>query len=101
MAATDYSDTKRCPHCGTWSVHQRRPDDRCTHCHELLDPHGPARDAALQKAWEWEMPRFVLIPIDPAEPLPLRLLKYLVRGGQLLFLATLSFIVWLVTVLTG
>ena len=47
------------------------------------------------------MPKVMLITIDPADPWPLRLLKYLVRGGQLLFIATLSFIVWLVTMLAG
>lgn len=94
-------DTKKCPHCGQWSGHQRRPDDRCAHCHELLDPAGPAKEAALNQAWNWQAPRVMLITIDPADPWPLRLLKYGVRGGQLLFMATLSFILWLVTVVAG
>ena len=94
-------NSKKCPHCRLWSEHQGLPDDRCGHCHELLDPNGPRKHAELQEAWKWQMPKVMLITIDPADPWPLRLLKYLVRGGQLLFIATLSFIVWLVTMLAG
>jgi len=95
------SDSKKCPHCGQWSVHHRQANDRCEHCHELLDPSAPGKEAALQQAWNWQMPKVMLITIDPADPWPLRMLKYVVRGGQLLFIATLSFIVWLATVAAG
>jgi hypothetical protein len=93
--------TKRCPHCGLWSAHQLRPDDRCEHCQELLDPLGPEREAKLAQAWKWEMPPAMLIPIPPTDPAWLRGLKYLVRGGQLLFAATVSFIIWVITALAG
>lgn len=101
METTPQLNSKKCPHCGLWSEHQGLLDDRCGHCHELLDPNGPRKYAELQEAWKWQMPKVMLITIDPADPWPLRLLKYLVRGGQLLFIATLSFIVWLVTMLAG
>jgi methionyl-tRNA synthetase len=29
---------KKCPHCGEWTVWEKQPTDRCTHCNELLDP---------------------------------------------------------------
>ncbi|GAB2940090.1 hypothetical protein GCM10027048_00410 [Hymenobacter coalescens] len=93
--------SKRCPHCGAWSDHQHRPDDRCQHCHELLDPQGPQRAADLQKAWQWEMPPVMLIPILPTDSRLVRLFKHVVRGGQLLFAATISFILWLIAAVAG
>ncbi|MCC3160258.1 hypothetical protein LJ737_23680 [Hymenobacter sp. 15J16-1T3B] len=93
--------SKRCPHCGQWSAHQHQPDDRCEHCQELLDPFGPERAAQMEKAWKWELPPMMLLPIPPTDPAWLRGLKYLVRGGQLLFAATVSFIVWFLTTLAG
>lgn len=101
MEKPPLSATKRCPHCGQWSAHQLRPDDRCEHCHELLDPFGPERAAQAEKAWKWELPPTMLIPIPATDPAWLRGLKYVVRGGQLLFAATVSFIVWFLTMLAG
>ncbi|GAA4385234.1 hypothetical protein [Hymenobacter koreensis] len=101
MNAPPLSASKKCPHCGQWSGHQQRPDDRCEHCHELLDPQGPRKEAEMKQAWKWEMPQIMLITIHPTDPWPLRMLKYAVRGGQMLFIATLSFIIWVVTVLAG
>jgi hypothetical protein len=101
MEGASQADSKKCRHCGQWSVHRGQPDDRCEHCHELLDPSAPGQAADLLKAWNWQMPQIMLIDIDPADAWPLRMLKYLVRGGQMLFIATISFIVWLVTVVAG
>ena len=101
MEANSQADSKKCPHCGQWSVHQRQPDDRCEHCHELLDPKAPGQAADLQQAWNWQMPKVMLIDIDPTDAWPLRMTKYAVRGGQMLFIATLSFIIWLVTAAAG
>lgn len=28
---------KKCPHCGEWTVWNKKLNDRCAHCHELLD----------------------------------------------------------------
>jgi hypothetical protein len=28
---------KKCPHCGSWTVWEKKPTDRCTNCNELLD----------------------------------------------------------------
>ena len=92
-----YTGQKRCPHCGQWSGHYQRPDDRCVHCGQLLDPLAPAREASLEKAWKWELNKTVLIDISPDDPWLLRMLKHLVRGGQLLFAATVAFILWLIT----
>ena len=101
MQADNQADSKKCRHCGQWSVHQRQPNDRCEHCHELLDPDASSQAEALQQAWNWQMPKVMLIPVPSSDPWPLQMLKYVVRGGQLLFIATLSFIVWLVTVVAG
>jgi predicted amidophosphoribosyltransferase len=96
-----FTGQKRCPNCGQWSGHYQRPDDRCEHCGELLDPQASAKEEALEKAWNWELNKTVLIPISPNDPWLLRMLKYLVRGGQLLFAATVAFILWFLTAVAG
>lgn len=101
MDEASQADSKKCPNCGQWSVHHGQPNDHCEHCLKLLNPNGPAQEAQRQQAWNWQMPKVMLITIDPATPWPLRMVQYAVRGGQLLFIATLSFIVWLVTVVAG
>jgi hypothetical protein len=97
MNPTPLSDTKKCPNCGQWSEHRQQSDDRCEHCHELLDPQGPSRAAEMKQAWKWQMPKVLLISINPDDSWPVRALKYAARGGQLLFIATLSFFIWLAT----
>ncbi|KAA9327487.1 hypothetical protein F0P96_16015 [Hymenobacter busanensis] len=101
MNAVPLSASKRCPHCGQWSDHQHRPDDRCTHCHELLDPKGPQKAAEMEQAWKWEMPPVMLIDIKPTDGAVLRFFKYIIRGGQLAFASLVAFIIWVVTVLAG
>ena len=98
---TAFTGQKRCPNCGQWSGHHQQPDDRCEHCGQLLDPQAVAKNEALEKAWKWELDKTVLVNIDPDEPWLLRMLKYGMRGGQIVFAAILSFILWLVAVLAG
>jgi methionyl-tRNA synthetase len=96
-----FTGQKRCPHCGQWSGHYQRPADRCEHCGHLLDPQAEAKEEALKQAWKWELDKTVLINISPSDSWPLRALKYVVRGGQLLFAAIVSFLLWLAAVVAG
>jgi hypothetical protein len=93
--------TKKCPFCQQWSEWHLQPIDRCTHCGELLDPQAHHRahqdDATHQKA---KSP-VRLIQINPEDGLILRFLKWLVRSGQLLFIALLGLFVWIATVMAA
>ena len=91
--------TKKCPFCQQWSEWEQQPDDRCTHCGNLLDPqasHCAQQEAAT--AHEKAASRVRLIQLNPDDSLGIRLLKWVGRGGQLLFIALLSFFIWVATI---
>ncbi|TDN38385.1 hypothetical protein A8B98_23810 [Hymenobacter sp. UV11] len=75
-----------------------QPTDRCTHCGQLLDPqaHHRAQQAtdATHKKGQFAVR---LIQINPEDGAVLRFLKWIVRGGQLLFMALLGLFVWIAT----
>lgn len=90
--------TKKCPSCQQWSEWQQRPDDRCTHCGEVLDLQAQSRaEKEAATATEKASALVELIQIRPEDKGLVWLLKWLGRGGQLLFIAILSFFIWLVT----
>ena len=101
MADNPLISTKKCPACQQWSEWQLQPTDRCTHCGELLDPQ--AHQQAQQAAASGPEPKSPvrLIQINPEDGVILRALKWLVRGGQLLFIALLGLFVWIATALAA
>jgi predicted amidophosphoribosyltransferase len=94
--------TKKCPFCQQWSEWEQQPDDRCSHCGKLLDPQASnrARQQAAT-AHEQAASKVRLIEIKPNDSFLMRLLKWIGRGGQLLFIALLSFFIWVVTIAAG
>jgi len=94
--------TKKCPFCQQWSEWQLQPSDRCTHCGKLLDPqahHRAQQDAAAAHNKQQSPVR--LIQINPEDGAVLRFFKWLVRGGQMLFMALLAFFVWIATAIAA
>jgi hypothetical protein len=99
MADKSMTSTKKCPVCQQWSRWQQQAHDRCEHCGELLDPrtHAEAQQAAIfghhfhQLNATARRGRGGLV----------WLFKTMVRGGQLLFIAVIGFIVWLVTAIAS
>ena len=100
MADKNSISTKKCPACQQWSHWQQQADDRCEHCGALLDPRSHA-EAAQQAAAAPQRGGIQLIGIYPEDGGAVRFFKTIVRGGQLLFIAILGFIVWLVTALAA
>jgi phage FluMu protein Com len=100
MADKNLISTKKCPSCQQWSQWQQQADDRCEHCGELLDPRAHA-EAQQQVATEQQQGGIQLMEIGPDDTGLVWFFKTIVRGGQLLFIAILGFIVWLVTAIAG
>ncbi|TVT41847.1 hypothetical protein FNT36_10525 [Hymenobacter setariae] len=94
--------TKKCPFCEQWSEWDMQPNDRCSHCGKLLDPQASnrARQEAAT-AHKNAASRIRLIQIHPDDSAIIRFLKWIVRGGQLLFIALLSFFIWVATIAAG
>jgi hypothetical protein len=100
MADKNLVSTKKCPSCQQWSQWQQQATDRCEHCDELLDPRTHAEDQQ-QEATERLRGGIQLMEINPEDGGLTWFFKTIVRGGQLLFIAILAFIVWLVTALAA
>ncbi len=102
MAATPLVSTKKCPFCQQWSEWELRPTDRCTHCGHLLDPQAHQRaEADAVAAAQPQKSAVRLIEIRPEDGPVLTFFKWVGRGGQLLFIALLSFFVWVATAIAA
>lgn len=101
MADSPLLASKKCPHCQQWSRWQHGPADRCEHCGELLDPRAQQSALEREELEQQKMPPMFLIEIKPDDNAAVRFFKTIVRGGQLVFAAILSFIIWVVTLAAG
>ncbi|TGE16418.1 hypothetical protein [Hymenobacter elongatus] len=99
--ATPLSASKKCPHCGFWSPWQQQSDDACQRCGQLLDPVRNRSEQAREKEAQAPLPQFLLIELKPEDGPITRFFKHIARGGQLAFAATVSFILWVITLLVG
>jgi hypothetical protein len=101
MAAT-FQSSKKCPQCGEWSDWNGEITDCCQHCGALLSDKSSLR-AAARVAEQQEKKGFELglIPIHPTDSWPVVLAKRLVQAIQISFVAIVSFLLWLLTLLAG
>ncbi|UOQ51972.1 hypothetical protein [Hymenobacter cellulosivorans] len=99
--AAPLSASKKCPHCGFWSPWQQKSDDTCARCGQLLDPVRNRSEQARDQESKQPMSQFMLLEISPDDKGLVRLGKQLIRGGQLAFAATLSFILWFLALAAG
>jgi predicted amidophosphoribosyltransferase len=93
--------SKKCPFCHQWSTWQQRPDDRCEHCGNLLDPQAKKSATARDELANQKMPSVILMEINPEDGPLKRFFKTIVRGGQLAFAAIMTFIMWVVAAVAG
>lgn len=100
MTDKNLVSTRKCPACQQWSRWQQQAADCCEHCGALLDPRAH-HEAEQQAATAHLRGGLQLIEITPADGGITWFFKTIVRGGQLLFIAILGFIVWLVTALAA
>lgn len=91
---------KKCPNCGKWSAHKGDYAASCEHCGKLLFPVELKRkekkeENDLRKEKEW---MFYINPDDSG------LVKFLKKSGNLfylVFMAIMSFIMWVIAALPG
>jgi hypothetical protein len=100
MADKKLISTKKCPACQQWSNWQQQASNHCEHCGELLDPRAHA-EAEQQAAAANQRGGIELMEVGPEDKGLVWFFKNIIRSGQLLFIAIIGFIVWLVTALAG
>jgi methionyl-tRNA synthetase len=91
---------KKCPHCGVWSDYKDDYDASCEHCGQPLFPVELKRKAKkkqddLRKEKEW---MFYINPDDSA------VARFFKKSGNLfytVFMAIMTFIMWLIAALPG
>ncbi|WPR74860.1 class I tRNA ligase family protein [Algoriphagus sp. NG3] len=91
---------KKCPHCGKWSIWTNNYEDRCEHCGELLSPVELQREQKKvmdkdRNEKEW---MFYINPDDSS------IVKFFKKSGNLfytVFMAIMTFIMWLIAALPG
>lgn len=95
--------TRKCPQCGQWSEWAGNPTDLCEHCGSILDEKGFIRRVKEEEREAEEKKRFdiTLIEIYPDDNKVVVILKRIVQGFQIAFMAILSFILWLIALLAG
>lgn len=99
--ASPLSASKKCPHCGFWSPWQQKSDDVCQRCGQLLDPVRNRSEQLRAQESQEPLPQFMLLEIKPEDKGVVRFFKKIIRGGQLAFAATVSFILWFLTLAAG
>ena len=90
---------KKCPVCGKWSQLNEIPDDVCVHCGKNLNEYSIQKEERLVREQEIEKKDF--LTIKPSDSFPLVILKKILTVANIIFMAFISFILWLVTVVTG
>ena len=95
--------SKKCAQCRQWSSWNQNPTDRCEHCQSLLDPVTIARQQVQQNRQQEAKQRFSIdfIQINPDEPWFTRFYKGIGLGFQIAFIATISFLLWFITLLAA
>lgn len=91
---------KKCQNCGKWSIWKTNSDDLCEHCGKPLSPVELDRKEKkvqedLRKEKEW------MFYVDPTDS---GLVKFFKKSGNLfytVFMAIMTFIMWLIAALPG
>jgi predicted amidophosphoribosyltransferase len=95
----------RCPACKKFSHTDGSPEALCEHCGSCLDPvalnsQHKYEDEKRQAEVKHEHPVF-WVNVKPEDNALRRTFVRLMQGGQLLYAAIVSFLLWLVAVIAG
>lgn len=93
-----HTSEKKCPHCGSWTKWQLQANDVCEHCGQLLSSHIQEKEERAEKIKGAPMGLF---PIRATDKPIVKLGKYTINLGHMIFTAFMSFVVWLITFIAG
>ncbi len=90
----------KCWNCSEWTINSGKIEERCIHCGELLNKsHFENRNKALTNQLSDKQNSWLVIREEDG-----RFLRLLKKTGiivQFIFVSFASFVIWLVTLLTG
>lgn len=90
----------KCWNCSEWTINSGEIEERCVYCGELLNKsHFENRNKALTNQLIDKQNSWLVIREEDG-----RLLRFLKKTGiivQFIFVSFASFVIWLVTLLTG
>ncbi len=105
MTNNEQNAVKKCPVCGQYSGWDETPDATCQHCGSILDPrthHKVKKEAEKKRLAQlrFEHPVF-WVSIKPTDKPFTVFWKQIARGAQIVYMAIVSFLVWLAAVVAG
>ena len=101
MAAT-FKSSKKCRYCGEWSEWNQKSTDTCEHCGALLDDEKLLRMAAREAAKNEKKPYdLAIMQIYPTDSGLVVFFKRIIQVLQFSFIAIVSFIIWVLTLVAG
>lgn len=81
-----------CKHCKQWSKWNGNERDKCTHCDAVLRPISKEDQDSIKKRLEVN---FLKVPIHDDDNFFVRGFKHVFNFVQLIFVAIISFFLWL------
>jgi len=82
----------KCNNCGEWSVWSQQESDKCVHCGEVLRPVSDEEKDKIKKRLEVE---YVKVHINEDDNIFVKLFKHVFNFVQMIFIAIISFLIWL------
>ncbi|WPP51120.1 hypothetical protein [Catalinimonas niigatensis] len=92
--------SKKCPNCNQWSEWNQDKTDRCEYCGALLAPEVVEREENREKRKKEQEDEWIF-NIQPDDSPFKVFLKKIGKVGYVIFMAIVSFIVWLIAFLPG
>lgn len=91
---------KKCPNCGEWSIWTNNYEDRCEHCGEILSPVDLARQQK-KEVENIKNEKSGMFYINPEDSGIKRFFKNSGNVFYTVFMAIMTFIMWLIAALPG
>lgn len=103
--SNDSHAIKKCPSCGKYTEWNNQVEDKCQYCGQVLDPRSlheklEAEEKEKQARLKFEHPVF-WVSIKPDDNPFTVFWKTILRGAQLVYMAIISFLLWVAAVVAG
>jgi hypothetical protein len=101
MSQNKVSKERYCKNCGTWGYFEGKIDDRCIYCGNMFEPKRYQEEADKEVKRVLDPPAIILVKIKKTDNFFVKIFKTVLQGFQLLFVAILTFVLWLVALISG